>query len=463
MIDGFSDAGTQAAAVRAREVSARELATLHLERIARDAAGLEPINAVVTLDADRALEIARRCDEETARGVSRGPLHGVPCTIKDAIAVGGVRSTGGAVEYADHVPARDAPAVEWLRTAGAVVLGKTNCPRWSGDYQTYNEIFGTTRNPWDRTRTPGGSSGGAAAAVAAGLTAFELGTDIGGSIRVPSSFCGLAGLKTSYGIVPDRGYLHYPGSGRTSTDVSVFGPIARSSADLGLLLDVLAGPDPYHAPGWRLALPPARPGPDWRVAVWLDDDVAPVRSDVRAVLESAAALLQSGGAQVRTGRPAVTFDETMEVYAPVVMAAISPSFPHGHPAASGGEHAAWLRLQDRRQDLRERWAAWFADTDVLLLPTYPVPAFPHDTGGPLEDRVHDVDGRLVTHFDCARWLGYAGLVDLPVATVPVGRSREGLPVGVQIVGRFLADRTVLAAAAALEAAMGGFVAPPGSP
>ena len=187
------------------------------------------------------------------------PLHGLPITIKDAIETAGIRSTGGARELETHVPARDAPAVARLKAAGAIVFGKTNVPRWSGDIQTFNDVFGVTNNPWDHTRTPGGSSGGAAAAVAAGLTSFELGTDIGGSVRIPSSYCGVFGHKPSFGIVSQRGYLDRVGGGRTDPDINVFGPLARSAEDLDLLLDVLAGPNADDAVAWRLQLPAAPP------------------------------------------------------------------------------------------------------------------------------------------------------------------------------------------------------------
>ncbi|HEV7761066.1 MAG TPA: amidase family protein, partial [Acidimicrobiales bacterium] len=207
-----------AAAIRAKDIASRELLDLYLDRIDR----LDTtVRAVVTLDADRARDAATAADEATARGDALGPLHGLPVTIKDAIETEGIRSTGGAVELIDHVPTRDAPAVARLKDAGAVVFGKTNLPRWSGDLQSYNEMFGTTSNPWDPERVPGGSSGGAGAAVAAGFTSFEVGTDIAGSVRIPSHFCGVFGLKPSYGLIPQRGYLDHVGGGTTDADINV--------------------------------------------------------------------------------------------------------------------------------------------------------------------------------------------------------------------------------------------------
>src|SRR4051812_35648878 len=227
-VRGTSTATELVAAIKGQEVSSRELLATYLERIDRLN---RPVNAVVTLALERAEAEAAAADEATARGARLGPLHGLPITIKDAIETEGIRSTGGAVELRDYVPSADAPAVTRLKRAGAVVFGKTNLPRWSGDMQAYNEMFGTTNNPWALDRTPGGSSGGAAAAVACGFTSFELGTDIGGSVRMPVHFCGVCSLKPSYGVVPQRGYLDHVGGGTTDPDINVFGPITRDPDD----------------------------------------------------------------------------------------------------------------------------------------------------------------------------------------------------------------------------------------
>src|SRR6185503_14400515 len=244
-----------AAAIAKGELASRDLLEEYATRIER----LNPaVNAVVTLSLDRARIEADAADAAVARGDTLGPLHGLPITIKDAISTDGIRSTGGAVELRDHVPDADAEAVARLRAAGAIVFGKTNVPRWSGDVQTFNNLFGTTNNPWSLDRIPGGSSGGPAAAVACGFTVFELGTDIGGSVRIPAHCCGTFGLKPSFGVVPQRGYLDHVGGGTTDADINVFGPIARSARDLDLLLDVLAGPVDEDATAWRLELPPAR-------------------------------------------------------------------------------------------------------------------------------------------------------------------------------------------------------------
>ncbi|HRB04105.1 MAG TPA: amidase family protein, partial [Ilumatobacteraceae bacterium] len=245
-------ASEQAAAIREGRLGSEELLDHFLARIT----AVDPqVNAVCTLAEEPARARCRAADAATARGESWGPLHGLPFTVKDAIATAGIRSTGGATALRDHVPTTDAPAVAALEAAGAIVFGKSNLPEWSGDWQSFNEMFGTTNNPWMLTHTPGGSSGGAAAAVACGMTSFELGTDIGGSVRVPSAFCGVWGHKPSFGIIPTLGYLDEPGGGDTESDVNVFGPIARSAQDLRLLLDVLARPTHERSTAWSLQLP----------------------------------------------------------------------------------------------------------------------------------------------------------------------------------------------------------------
>ena len=226
-------------------------------QLARIEAANPALNAVVSVDAERARAAAGAADEAVARGESIGPLHGVPVTLKDAYEVAGWTSTGGSTQRSGHVPDRDAPAVAALRQAGIVLLGRTNVPEWSGDLQTYNDVFGVTNNPWDTSRTPGGSSGGAGVAVATGMSSFELGTDIGGSIRVPAAFNGVCGHKPTWGVVSTAGYLDHAAGSQLPRSVNVFGPLARSVDDLEIVLDVVAGPHPRHTRAWRLELPPA--------------------------------------------------------------------------------------------------------------------------------------------------------------------------------------------------------------
>lgn len=452
-----------AAAIRADEISSRDLLELYIDRVER----LDPpVNAVVTLDLERARADASRADDEADQGRWRGPLHGLPITIKDAIAVGGVRSTGGATELRDHIPTVDAPAVARLKGAGAIVFGKTNAPRWSGDVQTYNEIFGTTNNPWDLERTPGGSSGGAAAAVAAGFTAFELGTDIGGSVRTPSHCCGVFGLKPSYGAVSQRGYLDHVDGGTTDVDINVFGPIARGSDDLELLINVLAGPDADRAVGWNLELPAPRQRDigDYRVGVWIDEPGTPIDPEVLALLRHAADSISDAGAKVESAHPDVSFAEQRDLFIQMIIAAIAPTLAHNDPNAdaASGTHLAFLRAEERREVLRSRWRDWFADYDALLCPVLQVPAFPHDHSGDFMSRTLTIAGKQQPYSLVTDWAGLIGVVRLPSAVAPVGFTSAGLPVGIQVVTPYLRDREAVKLAGLLaDACGGGYQIPPG--
>jgi amidase len=421
------------------------------------------VNAVVTLDLDRAMEKACLADEATAKGDRLGPLHGLPITVKDAIATAGIRSTGGAPELAHNVPLVDAPVVSRVTAAGAIVFGKTNVPKWSGDIQTYNELFGTTSNPWDQSRTPGGSSGGAATAVACGLTGFEIGTDIGGSIRIPSGYCGVYGHKASYGIVSQRGYLDRVDGGVIDSDINVFGPIGRAASDLRLLLDILAGPDEDRAVAWQLTLPLPRHDDlsSYRVGACLDDVFCSVDTESAAILESAATALSAAGARVTSVRPPVDMADAFRLFNTLLVPAISTSVDDpGVGEAISGTHRSWLLAHHERTVMRQKWAEWFRHFDALLCPIMPVPAFEHDQHGSISDRWVDVNGSPRSQIDCFAWVGMIGVAYLPSTAVPVGRTRAGLPVGMQIVGPYLEDRTPLFLAERLAELTEGFVAPP---
>jgi len=446
--------------IRSGALGSRELLDLYLDRIAT----LDgDVNAVVTLDADRARAAADAADAAVARGDDLGPLHGLPVTIKDAIETEGIRSTGGARELVDHVPTDDAPAVARLKAAGAIVFGKTNLPRWSGDFQTFNDIFGVTSNPWSLDRTVGGSSGGAAAAVAAGFTSFELGTDIGGSVRIPSHCCGVFGLKPSFGVIPQRGYLDHVGGGRTDADINVFGPIARSADDLDLLLGVLAGPEPERAEAWRLELPASEATTlaDFRVGTWFDDPASPVDAEYVGLLRAAVDRLADAGARIDDDHPPVDFAQQRGVFGRMIVPAISPSMPDDHAEVASGSHRAWLRAEEERAALRRTWADWFGGHDLLLLPVMTVPAFPHDHHPAMLERTIDVNGESRALVSTIDWLGLIGIVGLPSAVVPVGRTGAGLPVGMQIVAPYLHDRRAVRAAQLVEAVLGGYTPPPG--
>jgi amidase len=454
-------------ALESGQVSARELLDLYLTRIER----LDPpINSVVTLATERAQAEAATIDDARANGRDLGPLAGVPITIKDAIATSGIRSTGGAIELRDHVPDVDAVVVDRVRRAGAVVFGKTNIPRWSGDYQSYNDLFGTTNNPWDVSCTPGGSSGGPAAAVAMGFTGFEIGTDIGGSIRVPASFCGVYGHKPSFGTISTYGYLDNPVYHRNVSDVNVFGPIARSIDDLELLVGLLAGPNPDDAVGWRLELPPPRAVSlgDFRVAAWLDDPFCPVDPAVLDLLSATVDALERAGARIeRERRPGIDPGEAALDGLRLISSATAISdteAEHAADVAAGRAlpHRAWDIMQRERGAIRQRWAEFFGDIDILLCPVAPVPPFRHIHSSEGSNWIH---GTLADHgdrpySDLIGWSALTGSVYLPVTVPPVGRTAEGLPVGIQVVAPYLHDRTALAFARCMVDVIGGYQPPP---
>ena len=468
-----------ATAIREGRTSSREVLEAMLERIERLN---PPLNAVVTLDAERARAEADAADAEAARGEFRGPLHGVCITIKDSFMTAGMRTTSGAPELSDFVPETDAVPVARLRGAGAVIVGKTNLPIYAGDAQSYNEVFGQSNNPWNLERTPGGSSGGSAAALAAGLTPIELGSDIGGSIRGPASTCGVTGHKPSYGIIPAIGQIPGPPGTLTQADLAVAGPMARNVDDLEMGLALMAGPDDWHAPGWRLTLPPPRHRAlrDYRVAVWLDEAYVPIDREVERLLLGAAKSLERAGVRVDyKARPDFSFQYAVDVYDQLLGAALSGGFSRkeieefaakaesaddGH--ALGAKHASqrhreWLSANERRLQMRKKWRDFFEHWDAVLLPSLPTTAIPHDPSQPMGRRVIQVNGEERPYADQLRWMGPAGATYLPATVVPVGLAKDGLPVGVQIVGPFLEDRTTLGLARHLEAVHGGFQKPPG--
>lgn len=472
-------------ALRRREVSAVELLDATLARVER----VNPtVNAVVTFDTETARTRAAAIDAARAAGgeaaEALGPLAGLPITIKDALETAGMRSTGGAVEMAGHVPTADAPVVAAVRHAGAVIYGKTNLPRWSGDIQSFNDMFGTTVNPWNAGRVPGGSSGGAAAAVATGMSSFEIGTDIGGSIRVPSSFCGVWGHKPSFGLVPSLGYLDHELGGTIEADVNVIGPIARSVDDLELLLDIVAGPTPERATAWRVQLPAPRhaDGRAFRVAAWLDDPGCPVSADVAAAMDRVVVALESAGISVdRTARPtgvdlretadlgmeliglATTLGmpaETFEQLCATDFSTLDPTRAHGLGRLTR-RHRDWLVRHRSRNAIRARWAEFFTRFDVLLAPVCVLPPFEHQQDGGFADRSITVDGVERPYYDLIRWTSFFGMAYLPVTVPPIGRTDDGLPIGLQVVGPYLEDRTCLAFARTLaEAAGTGYEPPP---
>ena len=457
------------AALNSGNISAVELLDEHL---ARHEILHSRLNAIVTTDVEAAQQRAAEIDRARSNGDRLGALAGLPMTVKDALATKGLRSTGGAIELTDHVPTEDAASVAHARDAGAVIWGKSNLPRWSGDIQAVNEMFGRTGNPWDLGRTPGGSSGGAAAAVATCLTPVEIGTDIGGSVRLPAHFSGVCGHKPSFGVVPQRGYIDHLTYGALDADVNVVGPLARTVDDLELMLNVISD----HP---KRLLPSRNDARELRVAAWLDDPACPVSNDVANVLESAVSALEAAGIKVdRNARPAHEFSDVYSIGMPLVSAATSPGrteeeyerlLERSNDAdptmamrarASTIRHRDWLLMSEQRELRRRNWDRFFNDYDVVLAPTAFIAAFEHIDGGNLYTRTLEVDGKTRPYADLIAWTTQFGYVYLPATVVPAGRTPSGLPVGLQIVGPFMGDRTTLEFARLVESVTGGYKAPP---
>lgn len=488
MTDPFLPATALAALVRDGEVTSRDLVELYLERIQRYD---DALHALVTLDADRARVEADARDAVTGRA-PRGPLHGVPVTVKDCWATAGLRTAAGDPDTVT-VPDTDAAVVARLREAGAVVLGKTSVPPGVTGQETWSPLSGRTTNPWDPGRTSGASSGGAATAVAAGLTGLDVGSDLGGSLRQPAHCCGVFSHAASHGLVPLRGHLpRVPVDVELDVDLLAAGPLARSADDLALALRVLAGQEGSPGRLWRADLPPPPQGPaGLRVAAWFDDPAAPVDPLVGDVLERAAEALAGAGAAVDPeGRPfpslaevaALTFqlwvaassysddDETLERLAVQAASADAADTSLAVLRARAGSmtHRDWLRLDVRRQRLQADWDRFFDSYDVLLCPVIGVTAPEHD---PEPEQVASVDHRLARtlrvggeerpYLDQVVWTTLVTASGLPATVVPVGRAADGLPVGLQVVGPYGADRTTIAVAGWIAELVDGPGRPPG--
>jgi amidase len=470
-----------------RQISAVELLDQAIKRIeAQDAR----INAVVVRDFERALASAAAADRAMAQG-ERKPLLGIPVSVKESFNIGGLPTTWGLPMGRDWRAAEDAVAVARLKAAGAVVLGKTNLAIGIADWQSYNAIYNTTNNPWDLARTPGGSSGGSAAALAAGYVALELGSDISGSIRVPAHFCGVFGHKPTADLVPQRGHAP-PRSLPLQTDLTsglgVCGPMARTAADLVLALDILAGPDENQAGAYRLSLPPARHADlrSHRVLVIDSHPLLPVASDIRAALDQLAGRLTAAGATVARssallpdlaesarlhtklvrnvvnfGRPPEYFQKMREGAA--ALARDDDSLKAWRLRAPLLTHHEWMAGEIARAQLRQQWSMLFKQFDVVLCPPHAVVAFPHDHLDDMEERRLDIDGAAHPYLSQIVWATVVTPPGLPATVMPIGRSRAGLPIGVQIIGPFLEDRTTIAFAGLMEREFGGFSPPPSLP
>jgi len=447
---GLRSTVEQADLIQRGELSSRELTEHFIERIER----LDgEINSVITRDFETALAESDAADASQQKGQSLGVLHGVPITVKDALQTKNLKSTGGATELRDNVPSQDAAVVASIRRQGGIVMGKTNLPRWSGDIQAYNDIFGTTNNPWDISRGPGGSSGGAAAAVAMGFTSFEIGTDIGGSIRFPAAFNGVWGHKPSFGVIPTTGYLDHIDGGLNEADINVFGPIARSAQDLELLLTVMK----RNSPPWVAELEAAPEDlKDLKIGAWLDDEFCPVDDEVREQLEKAVAALEKDGISVdRSARPELDPDEAAMLGLWLVQRAISQSTDSNGPG-----HRIWLDQHVRREELKLKWAQFFDRYDAVIMPVCFVPPFEHQQQGDFGSRTLICNGEKRNYIDVVKWTTMVGMAYLPSTVPPIGLGASGMPIGCQVVGPYGGDRLTIALAGRIGDLMGGYQPPP---
>ncbi len=477
----FRSATELARLLRARKVTASGLLEQCLDQYAKHN---DALNAVVVTDIDHAKRAAAASDRRLKKGKPIGPFDGVPMTAKESFDWTGTPSTWGDPRFRDNIASTDAVAITRLTDAGAVIYGKTNVPLMLADWQSFNAIYGTTNNPWDVTRVPGGSSGGSAAALATGMSALEIGSDIGASIRNPAHYCGVYGHKPTFGVVPYRGHL-LPGVVQ-SGDISVAGPLARSASDLAAMLKLLAGPDGIEARGYVLTLPAAKQKSlkDFRVAVMVTDEQSEVDLPVQDLIGKLITFL---GKRVKklstTARPNFTTREAMDIYIALLRSATSRRQTDAEFAANSAKVAAsdplndsyltkmlrayvlphrdWLRHSERRHQMRLFWDQFFDDWDVMLCPTAASAAFPHDQQGERHERTILVNGKHVPTTDQLFWAGYSGGFHLPSTVAPLGLTAQGMPAGIQIIARQYGDYTSIRFAQLLEREFAAFVPPPG--
>lgn len=475
----YRSAQAMAAELERGEVSAVELVDEAIARIEQfDGA----INAVIVRDFDRARDAAMDADRRRARG-EKLPLLGVPMTVKESYDVAGLATTWGFTEFRNNIATNDAVAVARLKRAGAIIVGKTNVPVALADWQSFNEIYGLTRNPWNLDYSPGGSSGGSAASLAAGYVPLELGSDIGGSIRIPAHFCGVFGHKPTYALVPGRGQ-GLPGTTRAA-DLGVCGPLARTAADLDLALGILAGPEGEMAHGYRLALAEPRHAAlqDYRVLVIDEHPLVPTRQEIRDAVSRFANKLERVGVKLaRSSNLVPDLARAGRVYTQLLGAETNNRMPEDRrrimeEAAANLSpdddsllairlrninlsHRDWVALDEDRYRIKAQWRRLFESFDVVISPPLSTAAFPHDFNPNQNAKRADIDGKEIVFVDQLVWPGIAVLAGLPGTVAPIDRTKDGLPIGIHIMGAAYDDRTTITFAGLIEREFGGFVPPP---
>ncbi|WP_422003319.1 amidase [Reyranella sp.] len=476
----FQTAKQLAAAVRKKKVGCLELLDLYLKRVETHNPQL---NAIIATDIEGARKRAKAADRAVKDGKKLGPLHGVPMTIKESYDVAGFPTTWGHPAFKDKIVTKNSAVAQRMIDAGVTLFGKTNVPLNLADWQSYNEVYGSTSNPWDLSRTPGGSSGGSGAALAAGLTAIEAGSDIGGSIRNPASYNGVWGHKPTWGVVSTRGHAL---NGRIAqADISVCGPLARGAQDLEIAMDVMAGPDDIDGRGWTLTLPRSKKKKlrDFKVGVILTDRNAEVDHSVQAEIQKLADFLGKQKVKVSdTARPAIDTAEMNDVYVRLLRATTSGRQTDAEFQAAQRDaaalpdddmsyfaqmqrgnslsHRTWTQLNEKRHQMRLAWDAFFEEYDLMIAPVAQTAAFPHDQQGLRHLRAIVVNNRKVPVVDQIFWAGYASITLLPATAAPIGESDDGLPIGVQIIGPQYGDYSTIAFAKLLEKEYRAFQPPP---
>lgn len=465
------------ALLRARKIGSEELLQIYVERLERLN---PPINAIIALDLDRAFEAAREADRHSSGSAPEAPLAGLPMTVKESYGARGMRTSCGLPFLAGNISEEDAVAVGRLRAHGAVIFGKTNIPIGGADHQTDNPIYGLTRNPWSLEHTVGGSSGGSAAALSAGLTPLELGSDIGGSIRIPAHMCGVFGHKSSYGLVPTRGHVPPMPGVEAEPDLAVAGPLARSACDLELAMDILTSSGPERPPAFstRLAASRHEEFSGFRVALWTHDlPYAASAETVAATMRLAEELRRAGAHVSETARPNFDPQVSLDIYLRTLFTIVLGGQSFELSAAergnlpedalyfgrlledcAAGKGPGWAALAEARKGLRAHWANFFRDWDVLVCPVFPTAAFRHDLWGEgLGAQLHrrrQVDGKDVVYMSQLSWPSLATVGDLPSTVLPVPRGPGELPLGLQLIGPAMEDRTTIRLAALIERHLG---------
>ena len=475
-IDPYASARSQVGLLRAGDISAQDLLSSQLKRFQ----AINPkINAVIRTDVERAQATAIERDRELADGVETGLLHGLPMTVKDTFDVYGMPATAGAPKYARRPPSTpDAAAVTALKRSGVVIWGKSNTPYLAGDNQTFNAMHGVTRNPYNPSLTPGGSSGGSAAAIAAGMTALELGSDIGGSLRLPAHFCGVCSLKPSFGRISQLGHVPPAPGALYERQLNVVGPMARNVADLKLAFQALTSSPISIEEKQAFDLE------GFRIALWHEEKSFSLSADCREAVKRASDAARALNAHVAKAKPDVDGRHLLDVYLRLVVAVLSEDMPAAtrrileiyRPLAkwlisdqpfshakwalyATSRYRDWVKAIDMREQLIQTAEKFFESWDAILAPVCPITAFPHNHRDGLFNRDMIVDGRREPYVSYLSWVSLASTCNLPAVVIPAGRANDGMPVGVQVIGARGQDEKVLGIAEALESKLGGFAPP----